>query len=69
MEHCDRTDFLNVEPQSKDSEELLGNQAGAAGHPLNPAHCGAIVAEESYPLFSEGNTDMLHHEPKDDKPC
>ncbi len=69
VEHCDRTDFLYGEPQPKDLDELLSNQAGAADHELYPAHCGAIVAEESDSLLSEGATDMLHHNPQDDKAC
>ncbi len=67
VERCDWTGFLRIEPQSKDLDKLLSNQAGAGGHALYPAHCGAIVAEESDPLLSEGTTDMLHHEPEDDK--
>jgi hypothetical protein len=69
VEHCDWRDFFYIEPQCKDSEELLSNQAGAVGHALYPADCGAIVAEESDSSFSKGATDMLNHKPQDDEAC
>ena len=53
--------FLYIEPQCKDLDQLLSNKTATGRHPLNPAHCGAVVAEESYPLFGKGTTDMLHH--------
>ena len=67
VEHCDRTDYLYIEPQHENLDKMLSNQAGAAGNALYPAHCGAIVAEESDSLLSEGATDMPHHKPQDDK--
>ncbi len=69
VEHCDWIDFLYIEVQHKDSNKLLSNQAGTASHVLYPAHCGAIVAEESNSSFSKGATNMLHHKPQDDKAC
>ncbi len=58
---CDWTDFLNVEAQRKDPDELLRHEAGSGRHALHPADSWAIVAEESDPLLSEGATYMLHH--------
>ncbi len=69
VEHCDRADFVYIEMQRKDLDQLLGNKTGTGCHPLDPAHCGAVVAKKSYPLFGEGTTDMLHHQLKDDQPC
>jgi hypothetical protein len=69
LERCDWTDILYIEPQWEDLDKLLSNQAGAAGHSLNAAYCGAIVTEESDSLLSEGATDMLYHKPQDDKAC
>ena len=69
MERCDWTDFLKVESHSEDMDELLSNQAGMACHPLNPAHCGIIIPEESNMLLNEGSSDMLRHKPENDKSC
>ena len=69
VEHCDWADFVYIETQRKDSDQLLGNKTGMGCHPLDPAHCGAVVTEESYLLFSKGTTDMLHYQPEDNQPC
>jgi hypothetical protein len=69
VERCDRADFVYIQTQHKDSDQLLCNKTGTGCHPLDPAHCGAVVAEKSYPLFGKRTTDMLHHQPEDNQPC
>ncbi len=64
---CYRTDFVAIEPEREDADELLGNQARATGHVLRPADGWAVVAKDGYPFFREGTTNVLHHQPQYDE--
>ena len=63
VQRCYRTDFVDIEPEREDADELLGNQARATGHALHPADGGAVVTKDGYLFFHEGTTNVLHHEP------
>ena len=67
VQRCYRTDFVNIEPEHEDADELLGNQARATCHALHPADGWAVVAKDGYPFFREGTTSMLHHQPQYDE--
>ena len=67
VQRCNWTDFVYVEPECEDADELLGHQARATRHALYPADRGAVVAKNGYPFFREGTTSVLHHEPQYDQ--
>ena len=67
VQRCYQTDFVNIEPECEDADELLGNQAQATSHALHPADGWAVVTKDDYPFFREGTTDVLHHQPQYDE--